>query len=318
MLLRAVSPPPAIYRKPRHANSVCRRPLWHCASARASVARIMRQPTQPGPIEQTLQRAAFAMQNGQAAEAERLAKDIMKKSPGDPRAAQILGYALIMQGRGQDAIAPLERALQLGPNPMLETQLGMALKQAGRKDEALKRLESAVSRQPPFPPAFLEYGTLLIDQTRNDQAVAVLERGLSLAPNFADMALRLGQAFARLGQREKASQAFARVLANIPRDLDALFNAARVMQDSGDFAQAADLFKRMLAINANEAGARIGLGVCQMELGQAEAAFDNLSEASQRDDKMYGETLTALVNAGRGRFWLKTADAARALKRNKS
>lgn len=129
---------------------------------------------QPDTSEAALQWAANAMQSGRAAEAERAAGEVLQKNPGDARAAHIYGHALYQQGRGQDAIAPLERAIQQNHSPILETQLGMLLRQADRPDDALKYFARATKRQPPFPPAFLEYGSLLLEKLRYDEAVETL------------------------------------------------------------------------------------------------------------------------------------------------
>lgn len=270
-----------------------------------------------GPVEQALQRAGAAVQSGNAAEAESIAREILQKQPDDPRARQLFSYALILQGRGEEAVAPLERLLQYGPNPMIETQLGMALSQAGRSDEALQRLAAATTRQPPFPPAFLEYGSVLFDRDRYEEAVTVLERGFALAPDFSEIAVKLGQVLTRLGNREKARAAFARALAAMPPDLNSMFSAARVMQGAREFAQAADLFQRMLSINPNEMGAKIGLGVCLLELGQQEKGYEILRAVAGTNAKLFGQAMSALTDCGRGRVWMRPSDAARFLKGEK-
>lgn len=267
-----------------------------------------------GPVEQALQRAGAAVQSGNAVEAESIAREILQKQPDDPRAQHLFSYALILQGRGEEAIAPLERLLQYGPNPMIETQLGMALSQAGRTDEALKRFTDAATRQPPFPPAFLEQGSLLINCDRYEGAVAVLERGLALAPEFAEMAVKLGHALARLGEREKARAAFAKAVATMPPDLDAMFAAARVMQGVQEFAQAAELYQRMIAMNEKEIGAKIGLGVCLLELGQEVQGLKILRAVAGINAKLFGQVITALTFCGHGRSWMRPSDAARFLR----
>ena len=85
-------------------------------------------------------------------EAERIAADVLKTNAGSLPALQILGTALLMQGRGKEAIAPLERAARASRDARTETELAVALRQAGRNEEARERLERAVKRKPPFPP----------------------------------------------------------------------------------------------------------------------------------------------------------------------
>src|SRR4029077_15792438 len=62
----------------------------------------------PSPSELALQSATAAMQAGRPAEAEQLAAEVLKSNAGNLAAMQLLGTALLMQGRGKDAIAPLE------------------------------------------------------------------------------------------------------------------------------------------------------------------------------------------------------------------
>jgi tetratricopeptide (TPR) repeat protein len=264
--------------------------------------------------ELALQNAGAAIQAGRPQEAERIAGDVLKTNAGDVRAMHILGTALVMQGRGKEAIAPLERAARASRDARSETELAVALRQAGRNEEARERLERAVKRKPPFPPAFLELGSVLSALNRHDEAIGILQQGVTIAPGFADLSLELGRAFAARGRNKEARTAFARAVAVAPAHADALFSLARACQAERDFAQAADSYRRILARAPKDAAVRIGLGVCLVELGRSEEALDHLRAASRTSAKMFGEAVAALVDAGRGRFWLRPSDAARALR----
>ena len=260
-----------------------------------------------------LQWAANALQGGNAAEAERAAFDVLRKDPGDARAAHIYGHALHMQGRGQDAIAVLERAAQQNQNAVLETQLGMLLREAGRSGDALKRFARAISRQPPFPPAFLEYGSLLLDMLRYDQAVETLERGRALAPTFAELLAHLGAAYAARGERDRAEDMFAKAVASAPGDPDTMFSLAGLMKTNCCFSYAAELYKRVLTMRADDHAARCHLGVCLIESGDNEAGFEQLRLVSRAEKQSFGQVLNAVASAGKGRFWLKRSAAERFL-----
>jgi Flp pilus assembly protein TadD len=265
----------------------------------------------PSASDEALQRAVFAIQTGRLDEAERIAGQVLKSQPGHPGALHIIGHALLMQGRAGEAVAPLKEAARRTQNPAAETQLAMALRQSGHDDEALARLAHAIKRRPPFPPAFLEYGNLLAALGRNDEAIAVLEDGLQLAPRMGELSIQLGYIFAARGERAKARAMLARGLADAPPDADATFLFARLTQDDGDFAQAAEIYRRLLAISPADAAARIGLGICLIECGQAEAGFDSLRLAARAGARMYGEAVAALTASGHGRLWLRPSDAER-------
>jgi thioredoxin-like negative regulator of GroEL len=96
-----------------------------------------------------------------------------------------------------------------------------------------------------------------------------------------------------------------------------MFAAARVMQGAGEFAQAAELYRRMIAMNEKEMGAKIGLGVCLLELGQEEQGLEMLRAVAGINAKLFGQAMTALTFCGRGRSWMRPSDAARFFKGKK-
>lgn len=266
------------------------------------------------PSDLALQSAAAAIQAGRPTEAEYLAAEVLKSNAGSLPAMRLLGTALLMQGRGREAITPLERAMRHSRDAETETWLAMALRQANRDEEARERLERAIKRKPPFPPAFLELAQLLLALNRHDDAIEILQQGLSIAPSFVDLLIQLGQVYAAHGKHSDARTAFARAVALAPEDPDALYALARAYEAEHAFAQAAETYRRRLAARPKDAAAQIGLGVCLIELGRSEEGLDHLRTVSLASEKTFGEAISALVECGRGRFWLRRSDAARALR----
>lgn len=267
----------------------------------------------PNAVEAALQKAAHALQNGRAEETERIAAEALKQNPDDPRAVYLYCHALFLQGHGPAAVEQLDRALKKHRSPILETQLGMILRQLGRQDEALQCLNDATAAQPPFPPAFLEHGSLLLQLNRRDDAIAVLERGLSLAPNFSEILVHLGSAYAARGERKKAVDLFARAIASLPNDPSMIFDSACMMKNSCCFPQAAELFRRVLTIDPSDSQARLALGICLIESGQTAPGLENLSAAGRANPKMFAQAVSAISSAGKGRLWLRPSDAMRVL-----
>ncbi|HEY5305306.1 MAG TPA: tetratricopeptide repeat protein [Pseudolabrys sp.] len=263
---------------------------------------------------QMLQQANSAIQNERPIEAERLAREILKANSGHSEAIKILGYALLMQGKAEDAVAPLEKAARASHDPEIATQLAIALRQAGETDRALIWLKRAVKRTPPFAAAFHELGYLLHSLDRSEEAIEVLVQGMAVAPMMTEMPIQLGFVCYAMNDRANAGSAFARALSINPVHPEAIHGLATVLIEEGEFAQAAELFKRALSVNADDAPARIGLGNCLLELGQAEAAYACLRAASARSSDFYGKALRVALSSGHGRFWLRPSAAAKFLK----
>jgi len=263
---------------------------------------------------QALQQAQLALDNNRPADAERLAREILRANAGQLQATKILGYALLMQDRAAEAIAPLEKAARTSRDPEAETQLAIALRHAGDSDKAQVWLRRAVKRMPPFAAAFHELGYVLNSLGRSAEAIDVLKQGVAVAPMMPEMAVQLGFVCAAANDHANAGAAFAHALAINPVHADALHGFAILLMTRGDFRQAADLFRRAVSAYPGDALARVMLGRCLLELGEADAAAACLRAASARGPEVYGKVLQAFVSARRGRFWLRPSQAAKFLK----
>ena len=92
--------------------------------------------------DEILQRAAFALSTRRPQEAERLAREVLKTSGRHVGALHVLGYALVAQGRFDDAIALLEPIVRGRHDAEFETQLAIALHGAGRVSPAMRSMIS--------------------------------------------------------------------------------------------------------------------------------------------------------------------------------
>jgi tetratricopeptide (TPR) repeat protein len=247
-------------------------------------------------------------------EAERLAGGVLKSDRGNVPAAQILGQALLLQDRPEEAIDPLRRAARRSDDPAIETLLARALTDAGRGDEALDHLRRATTRRPPYPLAFLELGDQLAKIGRFDEGVAVFESGLALAPDANVLRIGLGYLHLQRNERAKARGLFAQVRAVAPERHDAVIALASVMALDGEYAAAADLYRHALGLRPDEAATQIGLGACLLEMGERDAGEATLRAATRGQAQIAGPAITALAAASHGRFFLRPSAAAKFLR----
>ncbi|HZC55629.1 MAG TPA: tetratricopeptide repeat protein [Xanthobacteraceae bacterium] len=281
-------------------------------------------PASPGAAQDSasgndaLDRATFALNNQRPQDAAHIAGEVLKADPRQTRALYILGYALLAQGRAEDAIAPLESAGRAKQDPDIDTALAIALRQAGRLDDALSRLKRTAKRHPRFAPAFRELGSLLFATGRYDEAIAALRRGLDVAPMTPELSIELGYVFLHRRDSANAKTAFARALSIVPNAPEALFGMAKAHQEIGENEAAAGYFRRYLMGRPGDAGAWLTLGHCLLELGQRDAGYDCFRAVARNNHERYAEALHALVASGRGRFWLRPTAAARFMRGKRS
>lgn len=271
-------------------------------------------PGRPNANDQALERASFALQMQRPGEAERIAAEVLKANRGNVRAAQVLGQALLMQNRGAEAIAPLEKAARRGEDPAVETLLGAAFALTGRRDEALEQLSRATARRPPYPPAFLEHGIQLARAGRFEEAVAALESGLGFAPDAVDMLRELAALHLKRNDRVKARELLLRALKVAPDRPDLQTGLAQVMLLDGEYASAAETLRRVVTLRPDDALARADLGRCLLEMGERDAGEASIRMATRESPQLFGRAIMSLAISSRGRFFLRPSAAAKFLR----
>jgi tetratricopeptide (TPR) repeat protein len=267
----------------------------------------------PSSSNQALESAVFALRMQRPNEAERIAEGVLKSNRGNALAAEVLGRALLMQNRAEEATVPLERAARRSDSPAIETLLAAAYAATGRNDEALDQLRRTMARRPPFPPAFLETAGQLTRIGQFDEAIAVLEDGLALTPDAADLRMELGFLSIKRNNRAKARALFLQVLAAAPERHDALIALAKVMALDGEYAAAVDTYRRALGLRPDDAMTRSNLGICLLEMGERDAGEASLRAAMRGDPHTVGRAITSLAAASHGRFFLRPSAAAKFL-----
>lgn len=260
----------------------------------------------PPQRQEALERARMALSAGRAAEAERIAREVPKSDPGHLRALQILGCALLVQGRAAEALAPLETAARSQRDPDFDTLLAVALRRAGRPEDALSRLKRTIKRHPQHAAAFREIGSLLLAMERDDEAIDFLRRGLTVAPMAPELSIELGYALLRRRDCAGAKIAFARAVEISPNAPEALFGIAKAHQEVGESAAAIRYLRRYLMVRPDDAIAWLTLGQCLLEFGEREAGYECFRTVARTRPERYADALGALVRSGRGRFLAQT------------
>jgi adenylate cyclase len=110
------------------------------------------------------------------------------------------------EGRYEEAVAYIEKAVALTPNnPIFAAFLGRALILAGRPEEALPPIQS-VKRFSPFPPVLLTYneGFAYYASGRYEEAITVFERSRARNPKGVLPLVFLALTYADMDRMEEA------------------------------------------------------------------------------------------------------------------
>ena len=127
-------------------------------------------------------------------------QDVLDHDPRDAVALHLLGMSAFSEKNLDEAIGYLVEAASAEPSSLeIRTNLGLALRVAGRLEAAEEQFRLALSQAPDTPSLMNELALTLIDQERMGEAEGMLERAAILAPGQADVRNSLG--ILRLRQR---------------------------------------------------------------------------------------------------------------------
>ena len=157
--------------------------------------------------------AEIELQLGNAEQAERLARKVIAAQPHHAEGYLVLGEALEVQGRTQDAVTAYEEAARINPN---ETASLVALAQiseaAGELDAAERRYREALDSNAPSADAALRLAALFYDRGLASDARATLSELGGLDTAGLDALIRLTRAETKAGFRADALDRLKRAL----------------------------------------------------------------------------------------------------------
>ncbi|MBV6423797.1 MAG: Beta-barrel assembly-enhancing protease [Steroidobacteraceae bacterium] len=210
--------------------------------------------------------------------------------------------AQLLQVDPRLAAEQADEILNVAPgHPIAQLTLGSAYRRQGDTARALGVLEPLVRTQPRWGVAQLELGLALANAHRGDDAILAFRRAVELKPDLPDAWRILGDHLTLLGDTEGADAAYARHIRHSTRDPRLLEPAAALCE--GRIADAEHLLREHLKMHPTdvaairmlaEVGARIGrygdaerlLGRC-LELAPGFlAARHNLALVLQKQAKL--------------------------------
>ncbi len=117
-------------------------------------------------------------------------------------------------------------------------ELGLALADMGRVDEAMRELETAVRLAPEDPAARQELAALLMDEGDYRTAIGHLREAVRLDPDGFETHLDLGFCYAQKGFYVEAERAYERARSLRPDDVALLYDLAALHARWGKAAEA--------------------------------------------------------------------------------
>jgi len=216
-----------------------------------------------------LQDAAQAITAGNLARAETDLQSVLRNSPEDYLALDLLGVVRVLQHREIDAEKLFHHALKEKPAfAPAHAHLGLLYYQQGHVEQALPQLREAVRLDPTRRDASDALVRILQDQARSAAQTGDLQESLALltdaarySPDNPDLYFALGTIQLRMSSWNGAATTFQRTLQLRPNDPLALYNLGRAFLGEWKFEEARRQFANYVALRPDDASGHCALGM---------------------------------------------------------
>ncbi len=190
--------------------------------------------------------------------------------------------------------------------------LGGALEDIGRRDEAIPIYERAVQIQPNLFMSRYRLAEALAAVGRVDEAEPQYREAVRLNPEMASGHYGLGQVLRRRGKTQDAKDQFELALRIYPEFARAHFALATLAEEQGDRAAARSHYEDAIRAQSNFTAARRALGLLLMEAGEISEAIEQFRRMSPSADACANLAI-AYSRQGRSREALAMAQAGAAM-----
>jgi tetratricopeptide (TPR) repeat protein len=192
---------------------------------------------------------------------ESLWRHAIEVTPRNYVAFTNLGDALLQQGRFDEAMAKYEVSLGLSPNHAdAENGLASALARQGQYEQAIDHFKKAIASRPQDPEYHNNFGNTLCQEGLLDEGIREYEKALQLRPDRveihnAETQFNLANALLRKGQIDDAIAHYHESLQIQPNDVDTHTSLATALMRKGMPAEAIREFQIALEISPQSVNA---------------------------------------------------------------
>ena len=188
-------------------------------------------------------------------------------------------------GRSEEALDQLRRALAFDDSAYLRTRLAEELLALGRIDEARDQAEMALRLDPGLAEAYIDLGRIHLRLGEEAAAEAAFRRALEIDRRCEAAYLSLAALYRRRGDAVRSEGLQRDLLARLPTSGAAHFHLAQAAASRGEAALVEAELRRALALEPALIEARLALGELLHADGRTAAAVTELGDAFARSGR---------------------------------
>jgi len=213
---------------------------------------------------------------------ETLWTDTLSQNPDCWIGHDNLGFALVKNGRMDEAMAHFQKAFEIKPNAAApQVGLGIVLGQTGKLDEAILHYVKALQVDPGYFVALVNLGNALLQEKQPDKAIIQLHKALEINPYVAEAYFDLGNAYFQKGQAAEAETQYEKALKMDPNLEAAYNNLGNALLSMRRADEAIVQLQNALERSPNAIEAHYNLGLAFLQKGKTDEAIAEFQQVLQ-------------------------------------
>lgn len=243
-----------------------------------------------------LQRVYDHLRQSRLLEAEQALAPLLHQTPRDPAVHRAHAVLAQSAGRIDQALLAMRTAVELAPKAVpLLLEFGQFLASTGHADEAADAFRRVAALQPTLPEAWYFLGMALYTARRDADALPAFQRAHALAPAQPQIARALAETGYALEQHAEALALYEQ-LATTAQTVDAglFLRLSQCRRKTGAVGQALDTVRAGLERFPDDALLWLELGWVQEDMGDAEQAQEAYARAHALQPE-WGDPLAASI-----------------------
>ncbi len=170
-------------------------------------------------------------------------------------------------------------------NYIAHANLGFALFEKGRLDDAIAEFQEAIRLNPDFAEAYFNYGNVLVRKDDLDGAIRLFETAIGLYPDYTVAYDSLGDALEKKGDLDGAIRVFQEAVKRGPGLAGPYNNLGNVLDKKGETDEAMRMFQAAILIDPDFAEAHCNLGTVLDKKNRLDEAIGEYQTAIRLDPK---------------------------------
>jgi tetratricopeptide (TPR) repeat protein len=208
------------------------------------------------------------------ADAERIYIEVLQRQPNHFDALHLLGVVAIQTKQTVRGIELIRKAIGLNARfPTAHFNLGVALQDLRRPEDALGSYDRAIALKPDYAEAHNYRGNALRELKRPEDALASYDKAIALKPDYAEAYYNRGHTLQDLKRPEDALASYDKAIALKPDHAEAHNNRGIALRDLKRPGDVLANYDKAIALNPAHAEAHNNRGLALRDLNRPEDAL---------------------------------------------